>query len=174
MSPFHRTTFLTAALLLAAAGGARADDVSMANGSVHFTTPADWVDIMQTQGNPETHVFQVPDPSPTASSSLARVAVTVRQVPDLSAFDAYRNAAEARARGLTGYSPAPKPADDINGSAYSARENGEQFDYVEYYWFKDSHAVQLRCVRPAQSQAGAAWKAAFDKGCHAIAVQLDG
>ncbi|MDO1527964.1 hypothetical protein QMK61_03880 [Fulvimonas sp. R45] len=169
-----RHTFaLTAALLLAAAG-ARAADVSMAGGSVHFTTPANWLDIMQTQGDPEVHVFQVPDPSPTAATSLARVTVTVKQVGDLSAFNSYRNAADAKARGLTGYHAAPLPADDANGNAYTAQENGAQFAYVEYYWYQGNRAVQLRCVRPAQTQAGAAWMAAFDKGCHALAAQLHG
>jgi len=173
MSLLRHTTILAAALLLAGTATlARADDVSMADGSVHFTTPANWVDIMQTQGDPETHVFQVPDPSPTADTSLARVTVTVKKVADLSGFNAYRNNADAKAQRLTGYQPGARPADDVNGNAYTARENGAQFDYLEYYWFKGSLAIQLRCVRPARTQAGAAWTTAFDKGCHALAAQL--
>jgi hypothetical protein len=175
MSLLRHTTVLTAALLLAGlAGTARAADVSMASGSIRFSTPAGWLDIMQTQGDPEVHVFQVPDPSPTAASSLARVTVTVKQVADLSGFSAYRSAADTKARGLTGYRAAALPVDDPNGNAYTARENDAQFDYVEYYWFRDGRAIQLRCVRPAESQAGAAWKAAFDKGCHGLAAQLGG
>jgi len=175
MSLLRHTTILAAALLLAGTAPlARADDVSMAGGSVHFTTPANWVDIMQTSGDPEVHVFQVPDPSPTATTSLARITVTVKKVADLSGFNTYRNGANARAQALTGYHPGARPADDINGNAYTARENGAQFDYLEYYWFKGDHAVQLRCVRPARTQAGATWTTAFDKGCHALAAQLDG
>ncbi|MEY2151552.1 hypothetical protein AB7849_11645 [Rhodanobacter sp. 115] len=175
MSLLRHTTILAAALLLAGTATlAHADDVSMADGSVHFTTPANWVDIMQTTGDPEVHVFQVPDPSPTASTSLARITVTVKKVADLDGFNTYRSGADAKARGLTGYQPGVRPPDDINGNAYSARENGAQFDYLEYYWFKGDRAIQLRCVRPQQTQAGAAWTAAFDKGCHALAAQLGG
>lgn len=173
MSLLRHTTILTASLLLAAAvGTARADDVSMAGGSIHFSTPSNWVDIMQTQGDPEVHVFQVPDPSPTGNDTLARVTVTVKQAQDLAAFNTYRDAATARARQLTDYRAMPLPGDDPNGYAYTARENGEQIDYIEYYWFINGRAVQLRCVRPAQSQAGKAWMMAFDKGCHQLAAEL--
>lgn len=41
---------------------------------------------METQGDPEARVFQVPDPSPTGKVSLARVTVTVTRVADISAF----------------------------------------------------------------------------------------
>ncbi|WP_329740922.1 hypothetical protein [Dyella sp. A6] len=173
MSFLRHTTCLTAAVLLAAATGtASAADVRMAGGNVHFTTPSNWVDIMQTQGDPEVHVFQVPDPSPTGDNSLARVTVTVKQSPDLFTFNTYRNDADAKAKQLADYRAVPLPGDDPNGNAYTARENGTQFDYTEYYWFKDGHAIQLRCVRPATTQAGARWTSAFDKGCHSLAAQL--
>jgi hypothetical protein len=175
MSLLRLFTISAAALMLGGTATlARADQVSMADGSVHFSTPDSWIDIMQTSGDPEVHVFQVPDPSPTASTSLARISVTVKKVSDLSAFNAYRENASAKAQRLTGYRPAARPADDINGSAYTASENGAQFDYLEYYWFQGDRAIQLRCVRPARSQAGAAWTDAFDKGCRALASQLRG
>lgn len=173
MNPMRHLSVLAAAALFAGAGAtACAGDVSMAGGSVHFSTPANWVGIMQMQGDPEVQVFQVPDPSPTGSTSLARVTVTVKQEPDLAGFNAYRSAADAKAHQLAGYSPLPPPGDDPGGSAYGASENGAPFHYVEYYWFKDGHAIQLRCVRPVQSLAGASWIAAFDRGCDAIATQL--
>lgn len=165
---FLRNTLLASALLLA--GAAHAGEVEMAHGTVHFSTPDNWLGIMETQGDPELRVFQVPDTSPTGSTALARVTITVKQVPDVSAFQQYVNAATAKAKGLAGYQAGSSPAP--NASTYTAQENGTQFAYVERYWFREGHAIQLRCVRPAQSQAGAAWKAAFDKGCDAIAERL--
>jgi hypothetical protein len=160
---------LAATLLLA--GTLHATDVSMANGSVNFSTPGDWLDIMDTQGDPESRVFQVPDPSPTGKVSLARVTVTVKQVPDVSGFQQYMGNATAKAMALPSYKVAAVPPGP-NSYVYTAQESGTQFSYSEHYWLKDGHAIQLRCVRPAQSQAGAAWKAAFDKGCEAIAARL--
>ena len=165
---FLRTTFLAGALLLA--GTAHGADVAMADGSVRFSTPDNWLGIMETQGDPESRVFQVPDTSPTGSTALARVTVTVKRVADVSEFQQYVSAAGAKAKGLTGYQAGTSPAP--NASAYSAQENGAAFTYVERYWFREGHAIQLRCARPAQSQAGAAWKTAFDKGCDAIADRL--
>ncbi|MEV8519854.1 hypothetical protein ABZR86_08665 [Dyella marensis] len=165
---FLRNTLLACLLLLA--GSAYAGEVEMANGTLHFSTPDNWLAIMETQGDPELRVFQVPDTSPTGSTALARVTVTVKQVPDVSAFQAYVNTANAKAKALSGYQAGSSPAP--NASTYTAQENGTQFSYVERYWFREGHAIQLRCVRPAQSQAGPAWKAAFDKGCDAIADRL--
>lgn len=167
MSPM-RSTLLASLLLLA--GTAQASDISMANGSVHFSTPDHWVGIMETQGDPEVRVFQVPDSSPTGSTALARVTVTVKQVADVGEFQQYMNAASSKAAGLTGYKAGPSIGP--NGASYTAQENGTELAYTERYWFKDGHAIQLRCVRPSQSQAGAGWKAAFDKGCEDIAAHL--
>jgi hypothetical protein len=165
---FLRNMIVASALVLA--GAAHATDISMAGGSVNFSTPDQWVGIMETQGDPEVRVFQVPDPSPTANSSLARVTVTVKQVADANGFQQYVSGAMSKAKGLTGYQAGTNQSPD--NFAYTAQENGAQFTYSERYWLKDNHAIQLRCVRPSQSQAGAAWKAAFDKGCDAIAARL--
>ena len=164
---FFRNMVVASTLVLA--GTAHATDISMAGGSVSFSTPDQWVGIMETQGDPEVRVFQVPDPSPTASSSLARVTVTVKQVSDASAFQQYVSGAMSKAKSLTGYQAGNGGADNF---VYTAQENGAPYSYSERYWFKDNHAIQLRCVRPSQSQAGAPWKAAFDKGCDAIASRL--
>jgi hypothetical protein len=72
---------------------------------------------------------------------------------------------------LPGYKAAAVPPSP-NSNLYVARENGVEFSYVEHYWFKNSQAIQLRCVRPSQSLAGTDWKTEFDKGCAAIAAQL--
>ncbi|MFC5740714.1 hypothetical protein [Dyella tabacisoli] len=164
---FLRNIVLTSLLL---AGSAHATDVSMANGSISFSTPDQWIDIMDTQGDPEVRVFQVPDPSPTATTSLARITITVKQADGAGAFQQYMNNANAKAKGLSGYQAAASSVP--NSFVYTAQENGAQFSYSERYWFKDNHAIQLRCVRPAQSQAGPEWKAKFDKGCDAIAARL--
>ena len=166
---FPRTVLIASAMLLAAS--VHAADVSMANGQVHFTTPNGWLDIMETEGDPEARVFQVPDPSPTGKNNLARVTVTVKRVPDISSFHQYMGDATAKAMALPGYKAAELPPGP-NSNIYTAREDAAQFSYTEHYWFKNGQAIQLRCVRPSQSQAGAAWKAAFDKGCDAVAAQL--
>ena len=165
---FFRNLGFAGALVLA--GAAHATDVSMAGGSVTFSTPDQWMGIMETQGDPEVRVFQVPDPSPSGSSSLARVTVTVKQVSDVNAFQQYVSGAMSKAKSLTGYQAGSGQGAD--NFVYTAQENGAQYSYSERYWFKDNHAIQLRCVRPSQSQAGAQWKAAFDKGCDAIAARL--
>lgn len=166
---FPRTVLIASTMLLAAS--VHAADVSMAHGQVHFTTPNGWLDIMETEGDPEARVFQVPDPSPTAQSSLARVTVTVKQTADIPAFQQYVGEATAKAAALPGYT-ATAHGGANNTYTYTAQEAGAQFNYSERYWYKGNHSIQLRCVRPQQSQAGATWAAAFDKGCDAIAAQL--
>ena len=161
-------TLLASAML---ASAVHAAEVSMAGGSITFDTPANWLPIMQTEGDTEAQVFQVPDPSPTGKNSLARVTVTVTQVPDISSFHQFMAQATAKALALPGYQqdkvpPAP------NSNLYTAQENGTGFSYTEHYWFKHGYAIQLRCVRPTRTQAGSAWQADFDKGCDALAVQL--
>ncbi|KLD63120.1 hypothetical protein [Dyella japonica] len=163
-----RTLVIAGALVMA--GAAHATDISMAGGSVTFSTPDQWMGIMETQGDPEVRVFQVPDPSPNGSSSLARISVTVKQVGNAGEFQQYVTGAMGKAKALTGYQATSGGTPD--NFVYTAQENGAQYSYSERYWFKDSHAIQLRCVRPAQGQAGAAWRASFDKGCDAIAARM--
>lgn len=168
MSP---TRILFLAGILALAGPACATDVSMAGGSVGFSTPDNWVAIMETQGEPEMRVFQVPDPSPTARDNLSYVSVEVEQVGDLGAFDQYVGAATRKAKALTGYRAIGNP-DGPNSYAYTALEHGASYRYNDRYWFKNNHAIHLRCARPERSEAGAAWAASFDKGCDAVATSL--
>ena len=171
---FLRSTLSTALVLVAAVmmtGTVHAADVSMAGGSVTFSTPANWLAIMETQGDPEARVFQVPDPSPTGKNSLARVTVTVTRVADISAFHQFMAEAEAKSMTLPGFSAA-KVAPSPNSNTYSAQESGVGFSYVEHYWLKGSFAIQLRCIRPSQSLAGSSWNTEFDKGCESVAAQL--
>ncbi|MEO7073530.1 MAG: hypothetical protein ABI300_11500 [Rhodanobacter sp.] len=151
--------------------GAHATQVSMAGGGVTFATPDAWLGIMETSGDPEARVFQVPDPSPTGKNSLARVTVTVKRVNGAADFRQYINDAATRAAALPAYK-GEAPAADATQLAYTAEESGVPAVYTEQYWLKNGLAIQLRCVRPAQSQAGTTWKASFDKGCASIAAQL--
>ena len=153
------------------AGAAHAAEVSMANGVITFTTPGNWLPIMQTQGDPEAQVFQVPDPSPTGKASLARVTVTVKQAPDISSFHQFIAEATAKGLALPGYRAA-EVAPSPNTIVYTAQENGAPFSYTEHYWFEHGYAIQLRCIRPSTSMAGPAWQAGFDKGCAALAAQF--
>lgn len=169
----RRYMAVTALLLSASIAVARADDVTMASGSVHFSTPSNWVGIMQVDGDPEVRVFQVPDPSPSASNTLARVTVTVKQVADLQQFNDYVGSAISKAKNLKDYQPGTRATGDQNSFVYTASESGTPYSYVERYWFRSGHAIQLRCARPSASQAGQAWAATFDKGCGAIAAALN-
>ena len=111
MSFLRSTTLIamTLATTLLLAGTVRAGDVSMADGNVTFHTPDSWLTIMQTEGDPEAQVFQVPDPSPTGKTSLARITVTVKQVQDISSFHQFMAEADAKAMALPGYKVAPAP-----------------------------------------------------------------
>lgn len=169
---FSRYLVATALFALAGMTVAHADDVSMASGSVHFTTPAGWVSIMQVDGDPEVRVFQVPDPSPSASTTLARISVTVKQVTDAQAFGDYVNGAMTKAKNMKDYQASTRPSGTQNSFMYTASESGTQYTYTERYWFRNGHAIQLRCVRPSASEAGQAWAASFDKGCSEIAANL--
>ena len=173
MSFPHCVTATAAMTILALllAGPVHATDVSMAGGAVTFHTPDTWQDIMQTEGDPEARVFQVPDPSPAGKNNLARVTVTVTQTPDIASFNQYKDAATAKATLLPSYR-ASSGTTDPNEVLYSARENDSEYHYVEHYWFKNGRAIQLRCVRPGQSDSGSKWTLAFDEGCAAITSQL--
>ena len=168
----RRNMVVTAFLAVASIAVARADDVSMASGTVHFSTPSNWLGIMQVDGDPEVRVFQVPDPSPSASSTLARVTVTVKQAANMQDFNDFVGAALNKARNLKNYQAGTHPAGDQNSFIYTASESGTAYTYVERYWYRNGHAIQLRCARPSASQAGQEWAANFDKGCTAIAASL--
>lgn len=170
--PSLRISFLAAALVagLFAAASAPAAEVSMAGGSVRFATPNGWMEILETDGDPEIRAFQVPDPSPTGHTLLARVTVTVQQMPSPQGFASWVSEATAKAAALPGYQPAKASSPD--SASYTARESGITATYREMYWYHAGHAIQLRCLRPQQSQAGSAWSTAFDRGCEAIAARL--
>lgn len=170
---FARYTIVAVALAIASIAVAQADDVSMASGSVHFSTPASWVGIMQVDGDPEVRAFQVPDPSPSKNDTLARVTVTVKQVASLQDFNDYVSTSVSKAKDMKNYQPVASVTGDQNSFIYSASESGVAYTYLERYWFRSGHAIQLRCARPTSSQAGQGWMASFDKGCNELAVKLN-
>jgi hypothetical protein len=170
---FRRYMIATAILVVASIAIAQADDVSMASGAVHFNTPSNWVGIMQVDGDPEVRVFQVPDPSPSKGDTLARVSVTVKQVPDLQSFNDYVSTSVSKARDMKGYAPVQSVTGDQNSFVYTATESGVGYTYLERYWFRNGHAIELRCARPTSSQAGSSWTASFDQGCNTLAVSLN-
>jgi hypothetical protein len=174
MSDRHLPRLLIAvALLLVCDGQAAATDYSLAAGSVRFSAPGTWPQIMEkADGDPQFIAFQVPDPSPTGHQVLARVTVTVHAVSDAQAFKTWFDAGLAKARGLPQYKSGS--AAGSSRFIYTAMENGQRLYYRESYYFKGNEGVQLRCVRPLASQAGPAWTADFDRGCDAVARSLGG
>ena len=158
-------------LLLSLSSPVCAADIKMAGGSVHFNVPEQWPQIMQSTGDPEVLVFEAPDPAAHTAATLARVSVTVKQVDDIAAFQQYLANAQAKARQLPDYADRPGK-NGLNSYAYAAKEGKTPYSYRERYWLKDHHAIQLRCVRPAQSGSGASWSSAFDRTCDVIADNL--
>lgn len=165
-----------AAFALLLALPAMATDVSMANGSVTFTVPDSWQGIMQTRGDPEAQVFQVPDPSPSADRVLSRVTVMVKQAGSEAAYQQFISAAQTKAQALPGYQSVHSVTNTSGPSdfIYTAQEAGVPVSYAEHYWHRDQEAIQLRCLRPAKSQAGAGWMEKFDAACSQLALQLGG
>ena len=165
---------ILAALVLAFGGQAAATDYSLAAGSVRFSAPDGWPQIMEkNDGDPQFIAFQVPDPSPTGHEVLARVTVTVHALSNAQAFKTWVDAGLAKARGLPQYQSGDRGASSSRFT-YTAMENKQRLYYRESYYFKGTQGVQLRCARPLVSLAGPAWSADFDRGCDAVARSLGG
>lgn len=158
-------TVLSLALLLASTA-AGATDVSMAGGNIRFAVPDKWVSIMQSEGETESQVFQVPGSS-AADATLARVSVTLKKVPNLIAFQQFSGDLRNRATNLKEYA-AGKPKGPTE-NVYSAKEGTVKLDYYERYFFANGYAIQLRCIRPAND---AKFGATFDKGCADVAASM--
>jgi hypothetical protein len=153
------------ALVLVAAPAAAAD-VTMAAGAIHFAVPDTWVPIMQSQGETETQVFQVPG-SAVADATLARVSISVQKVPNLNGFQQFAGNLRSRASGLKDYAPGKTSSPTEN--VYSAREGTQKLEYYERYFYSSGYAIQLRCIRPSTD---AKFSAAFDKGCADVAAHM--
>jgi hypothetical protein len=156
--------FLTALLLASPALGAT--DVSMMGGAVRFAVPDHWLPILQSEGETETQVFQVPGAS-AANATLARVSVTAQKVPNLNGFQQFAGNLRSHATSLAEYAPgkAASPTENV----YTAKEGAVTLQYFERYFYSDGYAIQLRCIRPADD---ARFGAAFDKGCADVAAHM--
>lgn len=165
---FHLALFM---LLVTVAPACLAAHYTLANGNFGFYVPNGWPRIMSTQGDPEMQVFQYPDPSSTSQNALARVTVTSQHVPDIASFQALIDEESSRAQSLSDYH-LDKQLSTSTRFHYTATDGSVTQTYVVHYYLHDGYAIQVRCVRPTWSQAGAAWIKAFDKGCAAISDSL--
>jgi len=155
---------LTALVFASPALGAT--DVSMMGGAIRFPVPDQWVPIMQSEGEKETQVFQVPGSS-AADATLARVSITAQKVPNLNGFQQFAGNLRSHATGLTEYTPGKAAAPTEN--VYTAKEGAVTLAYFERYFYSNGYAIQLRCVRPAND---ARFGASFDKGCAELAARI--
>lgn len=165
---FRVTLFLLAVI---ASPVCLASSYTLANGGFRFSVPDGWPRIMQTDGDPETMVFQVPDDSPSRRESLARVSITSARVSDVTSFQAFVAEDTAHAQALPGFT-LDKQRSTPTAFYYTASEGGVAQAYTAHYYFHNGYAIQVRCVRPAQSQAGDDWTRTFDEGCAAITSSL--
>ncbi len=164
---------VTVVSLLACANGWAAS-YQLADGRVRFQAPDSWPQIMmQASGNPQFMAFEVPDSFPVGQRVLARVTVTVEHMADVDAFKRWVNQRVQRSHHLPGYQAAGGGMDSST-VRYKAMESGVPMRYSERYFLKGHDGVQLRCLRPEQSQVDAAWVAGFDRGCEAIGASLQG
>jgi hypothetical protein len=153
--------------LLLASPFASAADVSLAGGALHVPVPDTWVPIMQSQGDvTETQVFQVPG-SAASDATLARVSITLQQVPNLNGFQQFSGNLRSHASGLKEYVAGKATSPTEN--RYTAKEGTVKLDYFERYFYSGGYAIQLRCIRPT---GDAKWNASFDKGCADVAAHM--
>ncbi|QWT20921.1 hypothetical protein KPL74_02660 [Bacillus sp. NP157] len=152
--------------LALAAPAIGATDVAMGGGNVHFTVPDNWTLIMQSNGDGESQVFEVPGAS-NADATLARVTITMKPAANLVAFQQFSGELRNRATNLKEYAAGKPKAPTEN--VYTAKEGTVKLDYYERYFFTSGYAVQLRCVRPA---ADAKFAATFDKACASVASSM--
>ncbi|MGY3229970.1 hypothetical protein ACVWWJ_001454 [Luteibacter sp. HA06] len=153
--------------LLLASPFVSATDVALAGGALHVPVPDTWVPIMQSQGDvTETQVFQVPG-SAAADATLARVSITLQQVPNLNGFQQFSGNLRSHASGLKEYVAGKATSPTEN--RYTAKEGTVKLDYFERYFYSGGYAIQLRCIRP---NGDAKWNASFDKGCADVAAHM--
>lgn len=170
--PRRRSLSVTLFLLaLLVAPTCFATQYTLSNGEFGFNVPEGWPRIMQTSGDPETMVFQVPDSSPSRHESLARVSVTSKQVHDITSFQHFVAQDTSHAQALPDFQ-LDKQRSTPTTFYYTATEGGVEQTYIAHYYFHDGYAIQVRCVRPTRSQAGSDWTQTFDRGCETVASNL--
>ena len=146
---------------------AYAADYSLDDGAVKFSVPDDWTPLMEKHdGDPQFMALQVPGAG--ADALLARITVTTRHVADAQAYQQFLDEEVAKARRLPGYTGGA--GGNLPMRRYTALENKQKHDYVEYYAYRNGLGIQVRCIRPAS--AAAAWASTFDAGCSDIAKSV--
>lgn len=166
---FERLAFFLSLAL--AAPVCMASQFTFSNGHFTLTVPDGWPRIMQSHGNPESMVFQVPDPAPADHNALARITVTSQRVRDIASFQQFVATNINHARALPQFN-ADKRRSGNTDLYYTANEGRMQQTYTEHYVFRDGYAIMVRCVRPSRSSAGATWTSAFDKGCASMTASV--
>ena len=162
---------LFAALLSGMSAAANAADYTLNDGAIAFTAPSDWPVIMQmSEGNPQVVAFQVKDPADSGTGEATRVTVTTRKLEDAQAFQTFVNQQLDKARQTPGFES--ETGGDGSSLRYSGLNQKARYKYRESYFYKNSIAVQLRCVHPVLKATTPAWIAAFDQGCDQIAASL--
>lgn len=148
-----------------------AAEYSLHGDSVRFSVPGDWSAIMQkTEGNPQFYAFQVHNPN--APTTLTRVSVTVNQMADRAAVEAYVRDAVRNAESSKGYEAMDGNKPTAGSLRYSADEDGQRQVYRKDFFQHDNTVVTLLCVRPQAAPAGAAWLHAYEQACARIATDL--
>jgi hypothetical protein len=146
---------------------AHAADYTLDDGAVKFSAPDAWTPLMEKHdGDPQFLALQVPGGG--AGGTLARITVTTQHVGDAQGYQQFLDDEVAKARRLPGYTGGA--GGNVPKRRYSALENKQKNDYVEYYAYRAGLGIQVRCVRPAA--APAAWISTFDAGCEAIAKDV--
>jgi len=143
---------------------AHAADYTLDDGAVRFSAPDAWTPLMEKHdGDPQFLALQVPGAG--LEGVLARITVTTQHVADAQGYEQFLDNEVAKARRLPGYTGGAGGNTPMR--RYSALENKQKNDYVEYYAYRNGLGIQVRCVRPASPPA--AWSSTFDAGCSAIA-----
>lgn len=161
--------FLLAALTMALR--LHAAEYALAEGAIHFNVPENWSQIMQkTEGNPQFHVFQVPNPD--ATGTLTRVSVNARNLATDDSFEAFVEQQVAAAAAGDSFQAQPDHAPDKGKLRYSVNDAGSSQLYSVDYIHRGGLVITVRCVRPADAPASEAWLAAYRLGCAQLAAGL--
>lgn len=153
--------------------GASAANYTLADGALRFSVPDAWSAIMEkTEGTPQFRVFQVPNPQ--APETLFRVSVTTRHMRAVTDFRAFVEQSQNAVRQGEGFSNLGAPVAGEHGLHYRFDEDGK-VQAVHAGWFQHGlWAIELRCQRPRDARASAAWLQAWRAACADLARQLEG
>lgn len=163
--------FASALLLVLASLAAPAGHYTLAEGAVGFTAPDAWLPLMEkTEGARQFRVFRVPNPA--APQTLVRASVLTQRLQAGGDFPAFVQQTLNEARSSTGFSEAEGEVPGRNALHFQFVEDG-QMQVVRlgvYRW--GEVGVVLRCQRPRDMKADAAWLADYRRDCDTLARHL--